>query len=89
MPGDYMSPRFEDGEILHLDSDRRPAIGDDVAIHDGPRLLWVGRVVGLAAGALTLRQYNPEDVRTVALHGERCCRVIVGHTGWRDGNRTR
>jgi phage repressor protein C with HTH and peptisase S24 domain len=65
--GSSMSPRYEDGEIIFVESRRRPAIGEDGVIYlkmpgheeDLVASVLVKRVVRKTANYLELEQYGP------------------------------
>lgn len=62
--GDSMEPRYEDGETVFVDPNRRVHRGDYVVAQiqyedEGPRLAYIKRFVKHTADELVLEQFNP------------------------------
>lgn len=63
VPGTAMSPRFRVGELIMVDPNRQPRIGDDVVViigeHEGRRSALLKTLAGADAEGLRLEQYSP------------------------------
>lgn len=62
--GDSMEPRYEDGETVFVDPNRRVHRGDYVVAQiqyeeEGPRLAYIKRFIKHTADELVLEQFNP------------------------------
>ena len=74
-----MAPRFTRGEIVIVDPDSPPKIGDDVFIPmEGGGL--GRRLVALTAKTITLRQFRPRRDITIPRYGATMHRIIFWGT---------
>jgi len=63
---ELMSPVFEPGELIALESARPPAPGDNVVVHLKSDETLLRRLVAIDASKIQLRQHNPPDSLDIA-----------------------
>lgn len=78
--GSSMVPRFDEGDVLYVERNREPAIGDDGIFEMKPTDEWeaghafVKQLVAKGMGLVKVKQFNPE--KTISYRREEIARMF-------------
>ena len=78
MIGDSMTPRFRQGQVLHVNPYKPPLPGTGVVVTKTTDAVLIKEFVRRSASFLYLRQYNPPIELELELGGIRDVHCVVG-----------
>ncbi len=80
MVGDSMSPRYEPGEILHVNPHKPPRVGRFVVVYKAGGAVLVKQLVRLSPADVVLRSVNPDYPDPIVLDraAVRAIHLVVG-----------